>query len=60
MRLPPVLAKSIITPFEIANSKDINNKTVTNILVFLQSLDEDGNPNNGIQIPQNVTAAANV
>ena len=51
IQFPPVVAKGIVTPLDIAQTTDINNQVVSNILVLLQSLDEDGNPSNGITIP---------
>jgi hypothetical protein len=51
IEFPSVIAKGTVTPLDIAQTTDINNQLVSNILVLLQSLDEDGNPNNGIKIP---------
>lgn len=51
LQLPAVLANATITPLDIAKTTDVNNQVVSNILVLLQSLDEDGNPANGISIP---------
>jgi hypothetical protein len=56
IQLPSVLANSTITPLNMANTSDINHQIVSNILVLLQSLDEDGDPTNGITIP--ITAAS--
>lgn len=56
--LPPVTAAGLITPLSLANTTDMGNNTVLNILVFLQSLDDDGNPDNGIRIPTAASAAA--
>jgi hypothetical protein len=50
IELPPVLAKGFVTPLDIANTHNIDHQTVSNILVFLQSLDADGNHGNGITI----------
>lgn len=58
IELPPVIAKGTVTPLDIAQTTDINNQIVSNILVFLQSLDEDGNPNNGITIPSAAASRA--
>ncbi|MCG2582558.1 MAG: hypothetical protein KA296_16925 [Marinobacter sp.] len=46
--LPEVIATGRITPADMAN--DAVPDQVTNILRLLQSLDEDGNPDNGIAI----------
>lgn len=51
IQFPPTVAKGTVTPLDIAQTTDINNQVVSNILVLLQSLDEDGNPSNGIMIP---------
>ena len=42
IQLPAVLANATITPLDIAKTTDINQQVVSNILVLLQSLDEDG------------------
>lgn len=44
-------AASRITPQELANDED----TRLNLMIFLQSLDKDGNHDNGIEIPSNLT-----
>jgi len=56
--LPPTLAAATITPMNLANTTDMGNNTVLNLLVFLQSLDDDGIPGNGITIPDAANAAA--
>jgi len=56
--LPPVTANSTITPLDLANTTDINHQVVSNVLVLLQSLDSDGDPSNGIQIPTTAHTAA--
>ena len=50
IEFPEVIAKDIITPFDIATSDDLSNISVINIARLLQSLDKDRNPDNGIQI----------
>ena len=42
----------------LANTTDMGNNTVLNLLVFLQSLDDDGIAGNGIKIPDTANAAA--
>lgn len=44
-------ASNVITPFDLFNTTDINNQSVKNTLVLLQSLDNDQNPDNGISLP---------
>jgi hypothetical protein len=56
--LPPTLAAATITPLSLANTTDMGNNTVLNLLVFLQSLDDDGTPGNGIKIPDAANTAA--
>jgi len=50
VKLPAVKASGTITPKDIAKTNDVNNPTLTNILIFLQTLDSDGDPSNGISI----------
>jgi len=62
--LPPVTAAPEVTPADIAGVAETEaaitgSPTATNILRFLQTLDEDGNPDNGIVIdPDAITDAA--
>lgn len=49
---PAVAATGYVTPFDMAGSTDITNATVINIARFLQSIDQDGNPENGILVPE--------
>jgi len=58
LQLPAVLANATITPLDIAKTTDINHQVVSNILILLQSLDEDGNPSNGISISAAAATAA--
>ncbi|NOY69546.1 MAG: hypothetical protein GXP53_08665 [Deltaproteobacteria bacterium] len=53
-------AKDVITPLDLAEATDgtpvdLNNQVVTNMGRFLQSLDADGNPENGITITPDVS-----
>ena len=54
LELPPVPASGVVTPADIANAAHSNTTeaevTKTNILQLLQTLDNDGDPANGIQI----------
>jgi hypothetical protein len=51
-------ARGIITPVDLDNHVQPNFSTkVINITRFLLSLDQDGNPGNGITIPQNIRDA---
>ena len=58
VQFPAVVASAIVTPLNIAKTSDLNDQVVSNILILLQSLDEDGNPTNGIVIPAAATAKA--
>jgi hypothetical protein len=51
IQLPSVAAASVITPLDIAGTLRVDDNKVVNLLVFLQSLDTDGDPSNGITIP---------
>ncbi|MEZ5651244.1 MAG: PKD domain-containing protein [Burkholderiaceae bacterium] len=57
--LPPVPATGTVTPFTLADSSDSNDRIALNIATFLQSLDADANPANGISIPSAAAALAN-
>jgi hypothetical protein len=58
MALPAVTAGATVTPLDMASTTDIDHQIVSNILVLLQSLDEDGDPSNGITIPTGAAAQA--
>lgn len=58
IEFPPVEAKGIVTPVDMAPSGDVNDTVVVNIAVLLQSLDSDGDPSNGISIPSEAVNAA--
>ncbi len=57
IELGTVTGSTQITPVDLASSAITDQKTV-NILRFLQTLDDDGNPDNGITIPAAVRTAA--
>jgi hypothetical protein len=47
--------QEIVTPLDLVDgAEDVTHPTVTNMIRFMQSLDEDGNPENGIFIPPHV------
>ena len=58
INFPVILAASKISPLDMAKTQDINNQTVTNIIRFMQTLDSDSNPENGISISSAVSIAA--
>ena len=58
LELPTVAATGTVTPLQLAGSQDSSNSTVVNIIRLLQTLDEDGNPDNGITITDTAKVAA--
>ena len=50
-------AKNLLTPVDVAQRTGTSNR-VLNVVRFLMMLDQDGNPNDGIQISAAVNAAA--
>jgi hypothetical protein len=58
LMFPAVRAQATITPFDLAGSDDIDHPMVINIARLLQSLDLDGNPDNGIEIGPDVSSVA--
>lgn len=53
------IGAEIMTPISLsASAEDETDPTVTNICRFLQTIDDDGNPSNGIQITQAVRDSA--
>lgn len=58
LELPTVLAKNTVTPLDMSEIKDVNDKKVVNIIRLLQTLDKDGNPDNGIEIPETAASIA--
>ncbi|WP_341675811.1 esterase-like activity of phytase family protein [Niveibacterium sp. SC-1] len=55
--LGSVSCATTVTPQDLAAAAAIGEDAVINRLLFLQTLDQDGNPANGIQIPADVKAA---
>jgi hypothetical protein len=51
-------AKALVTPVDLVAQGSGSSNHVLNVVRFLMMLDQDGNPNNGIQISAAVTAAA--
>ncbi len=58
LELPSVVAMGLVTPLELVGVNDVENTTVVNILRLLQTLDEDGNPENGVTITELAKANA--
>ena len=57
LTFPATPAGTVVTPVSIAGASAVSDPQASNIARLLQSLDEDGNPANGISIP---AAAATV
>ena len=51
INLPTAKASVIVTPLSMAPDNKLDSYEATNIAYFLQALDEDGDPTNGIKIP---------
>ena len=58
LELPSTAAQSAVTPMSMANSESPLNSVTVNILRLLQTLDEDGDPANGLQIPGDASVTA--
>lgn len=56
--LPPTTANNVLTPIDLGISSDNPEATTTNIARLLQSLDVDGDPDNGITIPETAATIA--
>ncbi|CCN68802.1 hypothetical protein [Vibrio nigripulchritudo] len=56
--LPSTFAKNLVTPLDLAQTNLISDSKVVNIVRFLQTLDEDGNPDNEIYIADDAKKAA--
>lgn len=55
---PSVPAADIITPLDMADTSNPRVDQVVNIIRLLQTLDQDGNPDNGIRISETASAVA--
>ena len=55
---PAVKATGTVTPLDLADTKDINDSDVVNMIRLLQTLDQDANPDNGITITEAAKSAA--
>ncbi|KZX85176.1 hypothetical protein A3715_28725, partial [Oleiphilus sp. HI0009] len=58
LELPAVEATGVVTPLTIAGTQDTSDDTVVNITRLLQSLDTDGDPDNGIEIADEASDVA--
>ncbi|WP_114326548.1 hypothetical protein [Candidatus Colwellia aromaticivorans] len=55
---PTINASPIVTPFDLANTEDITNNMVVNIIRLLQSLDQNGDSSDGISITELAKSSA--
>ncbi|MCZ6517025.1 MAG: hypothetical protein O6763_06025 [Gammaproteobacteria bacterium] len=55
---PTIPAAEVVTPFDLAGTTDVTDPTVINIARLLQSLDQNGDPDDGITIPEVAAAVA--
>ena len=58
LTFPPVAAAETVTPLDIAGTTDPNDQEALNMIRLLQTLDADGDPNNGITITETAKGAA--
>lgn len=52
LEFPATLASESITPLNIYNTESLSDQSVINMIRLLQTLDIDGQPDNGIEIPE--------
>lgn len=58
LEFPATQAKGVLTPLDLANAQEVTDIKVVNMVRLLQTLDKDGNPDNGISISDAAKAAA--
>ena len=56
--LPPVASAPVVTPLDVFSTTNIADARVINLTRLLQSLDEDGNADNGITLTSTAAASA--
>ena len=59
LEFPPVAAAGVVTPLDMAGTRDPNDAKAKNIIRLLQTLDKDGNPSNGIEVTPEAKVVAN-
>lgn len=57
LQFPSVTAKGIVTPLDLAKTNNATHQIAVNIAALLQSLDTDGNAENGININYAIASA---
>ncbi|MCE9678623.1 hypothetical protein LZP69_05375 [Shewanella sp. AS1] len=55
---PATAATGVVTPLDIAGTDDVTDQKVVNMVRLLQTLDQDGDPENGITITETAASAA--
>ena len=58
LEFPPVEASRTVTALDLAGTADASAPSVVNMIRLLQTLDQDGNPENGISISDTAIATA--
>jgi hypothetical protein len=58
LELPAVAASALVTPLDVFATDDFADRRVVNLARLLQSVDQDGNPDNGIAIAATAAVAA--
>ena len=58
VELPPAPARSTVTPLDLFKTEEVDDPRVLNVSRLLLSLDEDGDPDNGITIGDQAKEAA--
>ena len=58
LEFPATTANGVLTPLDLADTTDPQDTTVVNMLRLLQTLDKDGDPDNGITITDGAKAVA--
>jgi len=53
-----VMAKGTVTPLDLAETTDVKDSKVVNMIRLLQTLDQDGNPDNGLTITDSAKSTA--
>ena len=58
LNFPAVAATGTVTPLDLAGTQDVANSKVMNMIRLLQTLDQDGDPSNGITIADQANSSA--
>ncbi len=58
LEFPPVQASGTVTALDLVGTADTSDPTVVNMIRLLQTLDQDGNPENGITISDTAKSTA--